>query len=86
MEYALEINEVKKTRGKFNLDVSFNLPRGYIMGFVGKNGAGKTTTIKAILNMINKQSGEIKIFGKDNITHEARSETKDRGRYGLAFL
>ena len=33
------------------------------MGFVGENGAGKTTTIRAILNLIKRDSGEIKIFG-----------------------
>ena len=36
------------------------------MGFVGPNGAGKSTTIKMIMNLIRKDSGDIKIFGKDN--------------------
>ena len=76
MEYALEIDGLKKTRGNFHMDVSFNLPKGFIMGFVGKNGAGKTTTIKAILNMINKESGKISIFGKDNVLHEAEVKQK----------
>jgi len=40
------------------------------MGFVGANGAGKTTTIKLIMNMIRRDSGEIKVFGKDNIEYE----------------
>ena len=39
--------------------------KGQIYGLIGKNGAGKTTTIKAILNLINIDSGEIKIFDKD---------------------
>ncbi|MCL2320745.1 MAG: ABC transporter ATP-binding protein [Oscillospiraceae bacterium] len=51
-------------------DVSFKLPAGYIMGFVGQNGAGKTTTIRCILNMATRESGEIKIFGLDNIRDE----------------
>ena len=33
------------------------------MGFVGENGAGKSTTIRAILNLIKIDSGDIKIFG-----------------------
>lgn len=33
------------------------------MGFVGENGAGKTTTIKAILNLIHADSGEISVLG-----------------------
>jgi len=77
MENALEISNLQKKFGSFGVEnVSFTLPKGFIMGFVGKNGAGKTTTIKAILNMIQRDSGEIKIFGKDNITHEA--EVKQR--------
>jgi len=78
MENILEINNLKKTfSGRFGVhDVSFCLPKGFIMGFVGKNGAGKTTTIKCILNMLNKESGEIKIFGKDNLTHEADVKSK----------
>ena len=76
MENALEIIGLRKSRGNFSVDVSFNLPKGFIMGFVGKNGAGKTTTIKAILNMINKDAGEIKIFGKDNVLHESEVKQK----------
>ena len=77
MENALEINGLTKRWGKYGItDVSFALPRGYIMGFVGKNGAGKTTTLKSMLNMINRDSGEIKIFGKDNIEHEAEVKQK----------
>jgi ABC-2 type transport system ATP-binding protein len=40
------------------------------MGFVGQNGAGKTTTIRCILNMAVRKSGEIKIFGLDNVHDE----------------
>ncbi|MCL2228411.1 MAG: ABC transporter ATP-binding protein [Firmicutes bacterium] len=77
MENALEIKNLVKRFGKFGVhDVSFSLPKGYIMGFVGKNGAGKTTTIKAILNMLNRDSGEIKIFGKDNLKDEAEIKQK----------
>jgi len=46
-------------------DVSFSIPRGTIMGFVGENGAGKTTTIGCILNTLIKDKGTIKIFGKE---------------------
>ena len=40
------------------------------MGFVGQNGAGKTTTIRLILNMLKRDSGEIKVFDLDNINNE----------------
>jgi len=68
---ALEVLNLKKSYSDFHMkDVSFKLPAGYIMGFVGQNGAGKTTTIRCILNMATRESGEIKIFGLDNIRDE----------------
>lgn len=71
MSEALEIKGLRKNYKEFSLkDISFTVPKGCIMGFVGENGAGKTTTIKAILNLINKDSGEIKVFGLDNIKDE----------------
>ena len=73
MNNVLEISNVTKDYKKFKIDnISFNLPKGYIMGFIGANGAGKTTTIKLILNMIKRDSGEIKVFGLDNIREEER--------------
>lgn len=53
MNNAIEITGLHKEFKDFTLqDVSFSLPKGYIMGFVGKNGAGKTTTIRLILNCL----------------------------------
>ena len=73
MNNVLEINNITNDYKKFKIDnISFNLPKGYIMGFIGANGAGKTTTIKLILNMIKRDSGEIKVFGLDNIREEER--------------
>lgn len=67
MSNALEVQNLCKSYPDFRLDaVSFILPAGSVMGFVGQNGAGKTTTIRCILNMATRESGEIKIFGLDN--------------------
>lgn len=68
MENILELQQVSKTFSKsnFTLDnVSFSLPYGAILGFVGENGAGKTTTIGCILNTITKDGGTVKLFGKE---------------------
>ncbi|MCK9268057.1 MAG: ABC transporter ATP-binding protein [Alkaliphilus sp.] len=66
MDHILELNNVSKKYKEFQLNnISFNLEKGYIMGLIGPNGAGKSTTIKLIMNLIKKDSGEIKIFGKD---------------------
>ena len=73
----LEIKNLSKKFKTFELDnISFKLEPGYIMGFIGPNGAGKSTTIKLIMNLLKKDSGEIKIFGKDNIEFE--KEIKNR--------
>ena len=69
METILEIKNLNKAYQDFALkNVSFSLPRGYIMGFVGQNGSGKTTTIRAILNMAKIDSGKISVFGLDSVT------------------
>ena len=68
MENNLEVKNLCKKYNGFELkDINLELPTGMIMGLIGENGAGKTTTIKAILNMINRDSGKIAIFGLDNI-------------------
>ena len=68
MENILEINGLCKNYDSFQLkDISFSLPKGYIMGFVGENGSGKTTTIRSILNMAKIDSGKISVFGLDSI-------------------
>ncbi|MGG2091856.1 ABC transporter ATP-binding protein [Bacillus sp. S13(2024)] len=68
---ALDIRNLNKKYQDFELkDVSFQLEKGYIMGFIGANGAGKTTTIKSILNMIHLDSGEVRILGKNIAEHE----------------
>lgn len=67
MENILELQQVLKTYPKsdFTLNsLSFALPYGAILGFVGENGAGKTTTIGCILNTVRKDGGTIKLFGK----------------------
>ena len=66
MNNAIEIKNLSKKYKGFSLDnVSFNLPKGTIMGLIGENGAGKTTIIKTILDISFKDKGDIKIFGKD---------------------
>ncbi|NMA83468.1 MAG: ABC transporter ATP-binding protein [Epulopiscium sp.] len=71
MDSVLQIQGLAKNYDGFHLkDVSFRVPKGSIMGFVGENGAGKTTTIKLILNLIKKDDGIIQVFGLDHIEKE----------------
>ena len=84
MDNILELHRVCKTFPKtnFTLDhVSFSVPYGSIMGFVGENGAGKTTTIGCVLNTISKDSGTIKIFGKEL----ADTDTELKEKIGVVY-
>lgn len=68
---AIEISGLTKKYDGFTLDnISFNVPKGSIMGFIGQNGAGKTTTIRALLNITKCDSGSIKMLGLDHIRNE----------------
>lgn len=56
-------------------DVSLTLPYGCIMGLIGENGAGKSTTISLMLDIIEKDKGEISLLGCN--TAEERVKAKD---------
>jgi len=82
MTNTLEISNLCKDYGDFRINnVSFTLPTGYIMGLIGPNGAGKTTIIKMIMNLVMKQSGEIKIFEKDH----KKFEIEVKKRIGFVY-
>lgn len=84
MENILELQHVSKTFPKSNFtleDVTFSLPYGAIMGFVGENGAGKTTTIGCILNTIRKDSGTVKLFGQEM----SDADTSLREKIGVVY-
>jgi ABC-2 type transport system ATP-binding protein len=84
MDAILEVQNLTKKYKKsdFRLnDVSFSIPGGAIMGLIGENGSGKTTTIGCILNTLIKDSGTVKIFGKE-MTDES---TDVRNEIGVVF-
>lgn len=70
-ENAIEIKNVTKRYDGFTLkNVSFEVPKGCIMGFIGQNGAGKTTTIRSMLRITDIDEGEIKLLGMDHVKDE----------------
>lgn len=71
MDAILQIDGLSKSYSGFCLNkLSLTIPSGTIMGLIGENGAGKTTTINLIIHAIEKDSGKIYVFGKDNIQCE----------------
>ena len=77
LDKILEVINLEKQYKSFFLNkISFDIKRGYIMGYIGPNGAGKTTTIKAILDIIQIDGGEIRLFGQ-NIS-KMQSDIKQR--------
>ena len=79
---CIQMRNVTKKFRDFKLDnVSLEVPQGEIVGFIGENGAGKSTTINLLLNLIDKDSGEIEIFG----LHYPKDETKIKQQIGVAF-
>lgn len=67
MEYAVEVEGLTKHYPGFTLDhVSFAVPTGSVVGFIGENGAGKSTAIKAILDLIQVDEGRVRLLGMEN--------------------
>lgn len=60
----IDVVELSKSYGaKKAVDsISFRVEQGQVFGFLGPNGSGKTTTIGLLLGIINKTSGDIKLF------------------------
>ncbi|MCM1159410.1 MAG: ABC transporter ATP-binding protein [Bacteroidales bacterium] len=82
----LEVENLCKTfqKNEFSLNnISFTLPHGAIMGFVGGNGAGKTTTIGCILGALKKDSGSIRLFGREINGNDIDVDIKEQ--IGVAY-
>ncbi len=77
MENCIEVKGVCKNYPQFSLkDVSFTVPCGSVVGFIGENGAGKSTSIKAILGLIKPDGGEITVLGENSLKLTAEAKEK----------
>ena len=75
--YALKLTNITKKYDDFILDnVSFNVPKGNIVGLIGENGAGKSTTLNSILDIIERDSGDVFILDseKNKISNDIREK------------
>lgn len=67
MSYAIEVNGLTKKFGSFTAvdDITFNVKKGEIFGFLGANGAGKTTAMKMLCGLLKPTSGSGIVAGFD---------------------
>lgn len=72
---AIEIRDLSKSFGKKQAvhHLNMNVPEGAIYGFIGENGSGKSTTEKMICGLLHKDSGTIRLFGKDHTDPDVRA-------------
>jgi ABC-2 type transport system ATP-binding protein len=66
-EKVIEVKDMVKRFGSFvaNDNLTFNVYRGEIFGFLGANGAGKTTAIKILCGLSRPSSGKVTVAGID---------------------
>ncbi len=78
--HLLTIDQLTKRFGKFTAvdNISLHVNKGEIFGFLGPNGAGKTTTIKMIAGLLQPDTGQVTINGR-NLAREPRKCKKDTG-------
>ncbi len=82
MDNCIEVKNVSRSYPQFALkNISFNVPCGSVVGFIGENGAGKSTTIRAILGLLKKGEGSITVLGED--ANELSPATKEK--IGVVF-
>lgn len=68
---VLTVKGLCKSYPSFMLkEVSFALPQGTVMGFVGRNGAGKSTTLKSILGLVHPDKGQVTFMEQDVAQNE----------------
>lgn len=74
MEYVLQTNGLTKQFGSKAAvsNVSLNVKKGDIYGFIGRNGAGKTTLIRLAAGLAKPDSGSIKLFESSNLEEQRR--------------
>lgn len=82
MNNAIEVKKLTKNFDKFVAvnNVSFNVKKGEVFGFLGPNGSGKTTVIRMILGLLQPTSGDVSVLGYDI------SKDKEKLRSNIGYM
>lgn len=82
----ISVSNLTKTFGDFTAvnDISFEVAKGEIFGFLGANGAGKTTAMKMLIGISKPSSGEATVAGFD-ITKQSEMVKKNIGYMSQKF-
>ena len=83
-EYIVEMEHINKSFAgvKVLKDVKFNLKSGEVMALLGENGAGKSTLMKILSGVYTRDSGTLRIFGKE----QGDLDTKKAHGLGVAII
>lgn len=82
MDNVIEIKNLEVKLKKFTLsNINLNIPRGIVLGLIGRNGAGKTTLLKTLTNIYEPDFGTILYDGKTM----RENETEIKGKLGIVY-
>lgn len=74
---AIEVKHLSYKHRHFQLeDISFNVPQGFVTGFIGTNGSGKTTLIRLIMDLYQPEAGDIYIWNEKMKHHPRKIKNK----------
>lgn len=84
MEEALTLEGLQAYYGLSQIlcGIDARVDRGEVLALLGRNGAGKTTTFRAIMNLVTRRSGAIRIFGRD----ATQLQTFETARLGVGYV
>lgn len=85
MENAIVVRDLRKQFGSFVAvdGISFEVPKGTVLGLLGPNGAGKTTTVRMLTTLLAPDAGEVTVagFSVKDAAHEVRKRIGLAGQY-----
>jgi ABC-2 type transport system ATP-binding protein len=78
MHFAIDVKEINKSFGDKHVvkDLTLQVPRGQIFGFLGPNGSGKTTSIRMICGLLTADSGSGTCLGYDVMKQSAEIKSE----------